>query len=115
MSDLLQISDELLSLGVTVNYKGCKQAALAVSLALEDENRLYCVTKEIYWKVADMLGCDRYDVERNIRTVSRRAWKVCRPELQTMARYPLPVPPSASEFIAILTAHIRRTQIVSNM
>ena len=113
MADMLRIYDELQALSITANYKGYRQAALAISLALENEDRLDHVIKEIYWDVADQIGCDRSDIERNLRTVSHRAWKVCRSRLQTIAHYPLSAPPSASEFIAILAVHIKRTQFTT--
>lgn len=109
MTDISRIHDALQTLGVTATYKGRKQAALAIQLALEDEDRLERVTKDIYWTVADTVGCERPDIERNLRTVSHRAWNVNRAYLQTMARYELPAAPSASEFISIVATYLRRT------
>ncbi len=112
MTDMFRICDELQSLGITANYSGYKQAALAIEIALADEDRLNHVTKEIYWPVADSVGCKRCDIERNIRTVSHRAWKTSRKRLIEIARYDLPAAPTASEFISILTSHIRRSDAV---
>ena len=109
MTDILRILDELQALGITANYAGYMQAALAIEFALEDEDRLTHVTKEIYWPVADFIGCKRCDIERNIRTVSHRAWKLSRKRLLKIARYELPAAPTASEFISILVSHIRRS------
>lgn len=53
MTEISQIYDALQSLGITRNYKGCRQAARAVQLALEDEERLEHIMKEIYWVIAD--------------------------------------------------------------
>ena len=39
MTEISQIYDALESLGVTRNYKGCRQAGRAIQLALEDEER----------------------------------------------------------------------------
>ena len=113
MTDIERIYDELQALGITANFKGRKQAALAIQLALQDESRLEHVTKDIYWEVADIIGCKRMDIERNLRTISHRAWKVSRSYLRQIALYDLSAPPSASEFIAILTFHIRRSTSVS--
>ena len=109
MTDMFRICNELQSLGITPNYKGHRQAAIAILLALENEGRLDHVIKDIYWEVADRIGCGRSDIERNLRTVSHRAWKVCRPRLESIARYHLYAPPSASEFISIMTAYIKRS------
>ena len=110
MADMTQIYDELQRLGITARYKGRNQAAMAIWLALEDEDRLECVVKDIYWVVADTIGCNRLDIERNIRTISSRAWNVSRGRLVTMARYPLACAPSASEFISIVTSHMKRIE-----
>ena len=109
MTEISQIYDALQSLGVTRNYKGCRQAARAIQLALEDEERLEHIMKEIYWVIADEIGCERADVERNIRTIASRAWQANPERLIWMARYPMPFAPSTSEFLAIVVAHIERT------
>lgn len=109
MADTFRICDELQSVGITANYTGYKQAVLAIELALLNEDRLSNVTKEIYWPVADSIGCARSNIERNIRTVSLRAWKVGRKRLIEIARYDLPAAPTASEFISIVASHIRRS------
>lgn len=109
MTEISQIHDALQSLGVTRNYKGCRQAARAIQLALEDEERLEHIMKEIYWVIADEIGCDRVDIERNIRTIAGRAWQANRERLIWMARYSVAVAPSASEFLSIVVFHIKRT------
>lgn len=114
MTDIFQIYDELQALGITANYKGYKQIALSIQFALEDESRLESVVKEIYWPVADMIGCKHCDIERNIRTASNRAWKAARPRLIAIARYELSAPPKASEFIAIISSHIKRSELLSS-
>ena len=76
---------------------------------MENEDRLEAVTKEIYREVAKRCGCNWSAVERNIRTVVQRAWRINRPLLIRMAGYPLEVPPTASEFIAIVANYIQRT------
>ena len=102
------ICQELQSLGVTANYKGYKQTALAVQLALQNEDRLNNVTKELYWAVAAQIGCGKSSVERNIRTAAQVAWKSNPARLQALAGYPLAASPAASELIAILAAHFQR-------
>lgn len=102
------ICQELQSLGVTANYKGYKQTALAIQLALQNEDRLNNVTKELYWAVAAQIGCGQSSVERNIRTAAQVAWKSNPARLQELAGYPLTASPSASELIAILAAHFLR-------
>ena len=105
MGDTALIHEELQALGITPNYKGYQQAVCAIQLALEEESRLRNVTKEIYWVVADAMGCARSDIERNLRTLSLRAWRVNPLRLQEIAPYPLSAPPAASQRI---TTHIQR-------
>lgn len=108
MGDTALMHEELQALGITPNYKGYQQAVCAIQLALEEESRLRNVTKEIYWVVADAMGCARSDIERNLRTLSLRAWRVNPLRLQEIAPYPLSAPPAASQRITILTTHIQR-------
>lgn len=106
----LFIYQELQALGVTANYKGYKQLALAVQLALQQEERLNHVTKELYWAVAGRLGCGRFSIERNIRTAAHIAWQTNPSRLQELAGYPLYAAPSASQFISILVVYLLRRQ-----
>ena len=105
----MTVQDTLQALGITRNYRGCIRAITAIELAMENEDRLEAVTKEIYREVAKRCGCNWSAVERNIRTVVQRAWRINRPLLIRMAGYPLEVPPTASEFIAIVANYIQRT------
>ncbi len=114
MNIMPRIYEELQALGITANYRGRNQAAKAIQLALEDESRLDHVTKEIYWEVAEFVGCNRSDVERNLRTVAQRAWSVSRDYLTAIAHYHLPAAPTASELIAIVAFHIRQTDLPSS-
>ena len=47
--------------------------------------------------------CEWRTVERNIRTLAARAWRINAPLLEQLAGYSLESAPSASEFIEILT------------
>lgn len=107
MYDTDSIQAALRSLGITAQYKGYRQVTMAVQLAMEDEDRLYSVTKAIYWEVADRIHCGRAQIERNLRTISHRAWRVNPSGLREMARYPLTASPTATELIAILVAYLQ--------
>lgn len=110
MTNAEHIENELQLLGVTKRYSGYKQAVFAIELVLENDDCLQHVTDGIYRVVAERCSCGQFCIERNIRTVSHVAWKNNRPRLKAIARYPLFSPPSASEFISILAAHIQRSQ-----
>ncbi len=109
--ELSYIYQELQSLGITANYKGYKQLALAVQLALQKEERLNHAAKALYQPVADQLGCSCSSVERNIRTAARVAWQINPCGLQKLAGYPLCAAPSAAAFVSILTTHLLRQQM----
>ena len=106
------IEDELRAIGITPRYHGYAQAVLAIGLVLEDDARLGSVMKEVYWEVADRCGCSRYAVERNLRTISHRAWRTAPERLREIAGYPLSASPTASELIAILALYIQRRDAV---
>ena len=105
---MMRIKQVLRELGVGANYRGFSRTALAISLALEDEDRMASITKSIYYQVAMQTNCSWTAVERNVRTVVHRAW-TCNPELLSeMAGYHLTEQPKASEFIDIVSNYLRR-------
>ncbi len=104
-----EIQSVLRELGIGRNYRGYQRTALAISVALEDESRLTAVTKEIYGRTAQQAGCQWTAVERNIRTVVQRAWKVNPQRLIQLAGYPMTTAPTASEFIEVISNYILRT------
>lgn len=103
--DIVQIYDLLYRLGVTANYTGFFHASYAVYLAVQQQDRLLLVTKWLYPEVARHYKTSWNCVERNIRTVSSIAWQMNRPLLEELARRPLPRRPTASAFLAVLTAY----------
>lgn len=102
------IRDTLRSLHISKNYKGYTQAIFALELALQDENRLLSVTKEIYMVVGEREGASWHTVERNLRTIVKRAWERNPELLEKMAGYQLPVPPKVSEFLDIVSGYLQR-------
>ena len=102
----ITIQKTLRALGITSNYDGYRLILAAVQLAVEDEDRLRLVTKEIYRPVSILCCCPLANVERNIRTVIFRAWKVNRPLLSQLAGFPLEAPPAVSHFIEMLANHL---------
>lgn len=102
------INQLLRRMGITANYRGHRQLAMAIRLVLEDEDRLYAVQQEIYQPIADALHCNRDTIDRNIRTVLQRAWKHNRPQLNALAGYELTEQPKPVEFIDMLANRVRR-------
>lgn len=72
----MEIQIILRRLGVCTTYKGYKALVLAITLALEDENRLNSITREIYNEVAHQLDSTPSAIEKNLRTVVQRAWRM---------------------------------------
>ncbi len=109
------IDDRLQALGITKNYKGYHKLKLALELALEDEFRLYAVSKRLYKPVAEKCGCTKTSVERNIRTITDNVWNYNSHNLCITAGYKLSNKPTSAEFISILVANIQRTQSLSTI
>lgn len=96
----------LYRLGVTANYTGFFHTACAVSLCLEQPDRLLLVTKWLYPDVAKQYGTNWKAVERNIRTVSGIIWQENRPLLEHLAHRPLTARPRNAKLLAILSASL---------
>ncbi len=100
----------LRSLGIHGRYRGHRQTAIALQLILEDGERMYAVCEEIYAEVARRCRCKTDCIERNIRTVIRRAWRTNKKRLCALAGYEPIAEPSVSEFLDILAADLRRQE-----
>lgn len=106
-TQMRRVSDSLRRLGILRTYRGYQAVMDSVRLVLEDEARLNLVTKGVYMAAAG--GGRRWGaVERNIRTVVRRAWETNPAYLEELAGYPMDGPPTASEFIDILATDALR-------
>lgn len=103
------IEDILRSFGINRCYKGFDHVAYAILLAVNNCGCLTAVTREIYMETASHFGCEWPAIERNIRTVVGRAWKLNPTLLSQMAGYSLTRMPTASEFIEIIASYIIRT------
>lgn len=102
---------ELLNfLGVTANYLGFHQTACAVSLCVEQPERLALVTKCLYPQVAERCGTDWRAVERNVRTVRNVIWRDARDRLERVANRRLMRKPGAAQLLAILAACLTSDQ-----
>ena len=107
-ADLSDIYNLLRLLGIGANYRGYHVCAVAVKLCMEDSNYLLLVTKNLYPEVAKICGCSWRAVERAIRTTAARAWERNPQLLTEIARYPLTQPPTASDFIDMLSDYLSR-------
>lgn len=102
-----QIIRTLRSLGITANYRGYRQLCVAISLVVENEDRMLHVAQEVYNPTADTLHCNRKTIERNIRTIIRRIWSIDPSRYLALSGTSISEPPTASEFIDVLAYHVR--------
>jgi len=101
---MTDIYDLLYSLGVTANYIGFFHMAYAVSLCVEQPDRLLLVTKWLYPEVAKQYNTNWKAVERNIRTVSCIIWQENRSLLEELAHRRLEHKPRNAQILAILVS-----------
>lgn len=103
---MTDIYDLLYRLGVTANYTGFFHTAYAVSLCVEQPDKLLLVTKWLYPEVAKQYQTKWKAVERNIRTVGGIIWRENRLLLEALARHPLEQKPRSAQLLAILAASL---------
>lgn len=101
-------SELLYTLGIGRQYLGHSITLEAVEMVLRDENRLLCVKQGIFVPMGQRRGCDWRTIERNIRTVIRRAWRMSPGRLSEMAVYPLRREPTVTEFLDLLAVRVMR-------
>ena len=80
MNEINVIRRELRALGITRRCRCYGRIVMAIQLAVDQEDSLEAVTKEIYWEVGSRCGRKWTAVERNIRTAVQIAWRT-NPEL----------------------------------
>ncbi len=103
-----QIENLLRSLGIGRRYAGYAFVCRALEMILEDENRLRNVKQSLLIPLAAEFHCSWTSIERDIRTITSRAWKVRPDMLRSMAGYPLHYTPTENEFLEILSGHLLR-------
>ena len=108
---MTEINHLLRLLGIGANYSGQRITAAAVTLVIQNPERLLHVTRDLYTPVAQQFNCSWQSVERSIRSSANRAWERNPQFLASLARYPMSQAPTASEFIDILFSHIVHNNI----
>lgn len=78
MNEINVIRRELRALGITRRCRCYGRIVMAIQLAVDQEDSLEAVTKEIYWEVGSRCGRKWTAVERNIRTAVQIAWRPTR-------------------------------------
>ncbi|MDO5548289.1 MAG: sporulation initiation factor Spo0A C-terminal domain-containing protein [Eubacteriales bacterium] len=95
-------------LGITPGYRGYRQAIIALELLDENEDWM-CSIMELYSEIAYLNHTTQKAVERNIRTLSKRAWTINPKLLERLAGYPLKEEPANTDFLFMLLNYKQRT------
>lgn len=70
-----KIFEHLYKMNVPIHMKGFKYLEEAIYMVVLDEERLGCITKEVYATIAEKYGTSLSCVERDIRFAVEGAWK----------------------------------------
>ena len=105
--------DLLHQLGVSSNYKGFFHTAHAVTLCMQQQERLLLVTKWLYPEVAKNYGTNWRAVERNIRTASAISWERNRPLLEANAQTRLKRGTASTEHIDNLLHPVQPNTLIT--
>ena len=108
----IEIERLIRSLGIGATYRGYHYLQYGIKLCLESEDYLLSVSKSLYPQIANHYCTSSYSVERDIRTVINVCWERGNRELlRKIAMHPLENRPASSEFLDILTAHLKQKNI----
>ena len=97
-----EIEHLLRSLGIGATYRGYRYLNYGIRLCLS-------VSKLLYPQIAKYFHTTSCSVERDIRTAVKVCWERGNISLlQEIALRPIRIRPTSSEFLDILTAHLRK-------
>lgn len=103
-----RIKHILYQLGVNATYLGYYYLTLAIMTALENEENLIYVSKNIYPGIAECYHTSLECVERNIRTVTEIMFKHGDKELLSQIFTNTSKKPKNSELIAHFAVYVKR-------
>lgn len=97
-----QVESILHTLGVGRYYKEYELTCHVLRLAMEDSSRLCNMKKYLFTPTAAHFSCDVRTIERNLRTLIRRAWDNDAEAMRRVAGYRLLWCPPVSEFLSFM-------------
>jgi two-component system response regulator (stage 0 sporulation protein A) len=103
---MLSLQEVLRPLGITRRYTGFEQLEQAIEIVANDQDAIGSIRKRIFYPISERYYCDWKSVERNVRTLVDRAWKVNPQYLEKLAGYPLNRKPTAIDFVDIVAQHV---------
>ena len=105
----IEIETVLRALGGTGTMRGFAGIIWGVSLALEEPELLYAVTKGLYPAIGEAVGMNAQAILRDMRGVVTWCWETGdRNKLNEVAGRKLLYKPSVGEFIDMLAGYMRR-------
>jgi hypothetical protein len=103
---MLPLQEVLRPLGITRKYIGFEQLAQAIEIIANDRNAISSMQKNVFCPLGEKYYCDWKSIERNVRTLVNRAWKINPKYLEEIAGYPLNKQPTAVDFVDIVANYI---------
>ena len=103
-----KIKDTLYQLGVNGTYMGYYYLTLAIMIAIEGEENLIYISKNIYPRIAERYHTSTSCVERNIRTVGDIMFRHGSPVLLSEIFIDNSKRPKKSELISYLALYIKK-------
>lgn len=100
----------LLKMGARPDYAGFRYAVYALHLALEEEERLWSVTKRLYSETAEHYQITYGAVERGLRTLIDRMWRENRELITEELSYPFLKRPTVGEFFAVMIMNLEEQE-----
>lgn len=97
----------LLRLGARPDLCGFQYAEYGILLALEKEERLLAVTKEIYLEIGLHYHVSWNAAERSLRILVDRIWRQNGEGLSSELGYPFLKKPTVGEFLAVVTMNLK--------
>lgn len=98
----------LRTLGIKSCYRGYGYAVECIALAVEDEDRLLGITKNLYPLVARVFGTSTECIIRNLRTVIQIFWmRGNRTYFAALAGFAPEEKPTPGEFIDAIAGYVR--------
>ena len=95
-------------LGITEKYIGVRQLIQAVEMVIENPDSIHALQKEVFAVIAAQYSVSWGAVERNLRSISQKAWDTDSGYVEKLAGYPMSKRPTASQLIEIILHSVQR-------